>query len=81
MDYRENYITELKDAINPNFKKEINDSDGTTFDKIRSINQELSFGYAERYFKESNVPFKENNKKTLGLIDEDGYYTNVALVA
>lgn len=58
----------------------IRDSDGTTFDKIRSINQELSFDYAERYFKESNVPFKENNKKTLGLIDEDGYYTNAALL-
>lgn len=58
----------------------IRDSDGTTFDKARSINQELSFSYAEKYFQDSNVPFGENNKKTLKLIDEDGYYTNAALL-
>ncbi len=58
----------------------IRDSDGTTFDKARSIDQELTFRYAEKYFGDSNVPFEENNKRTLKLIDEDGYYTNAALL-
>ena len=58
----------------------IRDSDGTTFDKARSINQELTFNYAERYFRDSNIPFEENNKRTLKLIDEDGYYTNAGLL-
>ena len=58
----------------------IKDSDGTTFDKARSINQELTFQYADKYFKDSNISFGENNKKTLKLVDEDGYYTNAALL-
>ena len=58
----------------------IRDSDGTTFDKARSINQDLTFAYAEKYFKDSNVSFGDNNKRTLKLIDEDGYYTNAALL-
>ena len=58
----------------------IRDSDGTTFDKARSINQDLTFQYAEKYFKDSNVPFKDSNKRTLKLINEDGYYTNAGLL-
>lgn len=58
----------------------IRDNDGTTFDKARSINQELTFFYAEKYFRDSNVSFEDNNKRTLKLIDEDGYYTNAALL-
>jgi ATP-dependent DNA helicase RecG len=58
----------------------IKDSDGTTFDKLRSINQDLTFQYAESYFKNSKVPFEESNKRTLNLINDDGYYTNAALL-
>jgi len=50
------------------------------FDKSRSANQELTFAYAENYFNENNVGFNESNKRTLGLVDEDGYYTNAALL-
>lgn len=58
----------------------IRDSDGTTFDKVRSINQDLTFIYTEKYFQDSNLSFEENNKRTLKLINEDGYYTNAALL-
>ncbi|MDD3169436.1 MAG: putative DNA binding domain-containing protein [Eubacteriales bacterium] len=58
----------------------IKDSDGTTFDKLRSINQDLTFQYTESYFKSSNAPFEESNKRTLNLINDDGYYTNAALL-
>ena len=58
----------------------IKDSDGTTFDKSRSIHQELTFQYASQYFKDSKIPVEENNHRTLGLIDEDGYFTNAALL-
>ena len=58
----------------------IKDSDGTSFDKVRSINQELTFSYAEKYFRDSSVSFEENNKGTLMLINDDGYYTNAALL-
>ncbi len=58
----------------------IRQSDGLTYDKARSLNQELSFGYADQYFARHNLPFQTENKRTLGLIDHDGYYTNAALL-
>lgn len=58
----------------------IRQSDGLTYDKIRSMNQDLTFQYAEQYFSSRNIPFQQENKRTLGLIDEDGYYTNAALL-
>jgi ATP-dependent DNA helicase RecG len=58
----------------------LRESDGVTFDKSRSVNQDLTFDYTQKYFKENNLTFNESNKRTLGLIDLDGYYTNVALL-
>lgn len=58
----------------------IRQSDGITYDKIRSMNQDLTFHYAEAYFANRKVPFQTENKRTLGLIDADGYYTNAALL-
>jgi len=45
-----------------------------------SIEQNLTFSYAEKIFAEKNVAFNENQKQTLGLIRPDGRYSNLALV-
>lgn len=58
----------------------LKETDGITFDKSRCINQELTFDYAKKYFEKENISFKENNMRTLGLIDNDGYYTNAAML-
>lgn len=58
----------------------LKESDGTTFDKARSVNQDLSFDYAEQYFKKCGVSFTDSNKRTLKLITSDGYYTNAAML-
>lgn len=58
----------------------IRQSDGLTYDKARSLNQDLTFQYAEEYFANRHVAFQQENKRTLGLIDADGYYTNTALL-
>lgn len=58
----------------------LRESDGTVFDKSRCVNQELTFSFAESYFFDNNVSFTQSNKRTLGLIDADGYYTNAALL-
>lgn len=58
----------------------LRESDGVTFDKSRCINQDLTFEYAAKYFADNHVSFNENNKRTLHLIDADGYYTNAALL-
>ena len=58
----------------------IKESDGTVFDKMRCIRQDLTFTYAERVFAERKMTFTDSNKHTLKLIDEDGYFTNAALL-
>lgn len=58
----------------------LRESDGTAFDKARSVNQELTFSYAEKTFQECRVAFDDGHKRTLGLLDADGYYTNAALL-
>ena len=49
----------------------IRQSDGLTYDRVRSMNQDLTFQFAEYYFKEKKVSFTEENKRTLGLTDSD----------
>lgn len=58
----------------------LKETDGITFDKSRCLNQELSFNYAKEVFKKHSVAFEDSNMRTLGLIDNDGYYTNAALL-
>lgn len=58
----------------------LRESDGTTFDKARSMTQELTFTFVHSSFEKKNLSFSFNNQRTLHLINEDGYYTNVALL-
>lgn len=67
-------------ATDEAIRQMLRESDGTTFDKMRSINQELTFEYAEKTFQTSQIVFDAVHKRTLGLIDVDGYYTNAALL-
>ena len=67
-------------ATDEAIRQMLRESDGTEFDKSRSASQDLTFVYAENYFNENNVGFNDSNKRTLGLVDEDGYYTNAALL-
>lgn len=67
-------------ATDEAIRQMLRESDGTTFDKMRSVNQELTFEYAEKTFQTSQVAFDVAHKRTLGLIDVDGYYTNAALL-
>lgn len=67
-------------ATDEMIREMLRESDGVTFDKSRCVNQELTFVYADQYFANAHVPFGESNKKTLKLLDADGYYTNTALL-
>ncbi len=58
----------------------IQHSDGTSFDKMRSLEQNLSFDYAEQFFEKSDLPFGKNEKQSLKLIDQYGMYTNAGLL-
>jgi ATP-dependent DNA helicase RecG len=67
-------------ATDEAIRQMLKDSDGFAFDKARCVNQELTFEYSEKYFADNGIKFADSNKRTLGLIDTDGYYTNAALL-
>ena len=67
-------------ASDENIRQMIKESDGPTFDTSRSLNQDLTFQYAEQYFEKCRVGFQKSNMRTLGLINADGYFTNTALL-
>lgn len=56
------------------------ESTGITFEKNVSINQNLTFNYAERLFKEKGLSFGQIEMKNLGLVTDKGLYTNLGLL-
>ena len=55
----------------------IKDTDGEKYEELRSLNQDLTFDYAQKEFGARNVPFGTNQQKTLGLMKGDKIYTNL----
>lgn len=58
----------------------IKDTDGDSFEKLRSLNQNLTFNYANMIFEKADINFSDIQKKTLGIIGEDNLYTNLGLL-
>lgn len=60
--------------------KIIIETDGDDYEAARSLNQELTFQDTQRFFREENIPLGQEQKRTLGLISEDGVFTNLGLL-
>lgn len=58
----------------------IKETSGDCYEDARSINQQLTFEKAEDYFAKRNMPFGEQQKRTLNIIGSDGTYTNLGLL-
>ncbi len=58
----------------------IKETSGDSYEAARSLNQRLTFHDASAYFNRKSIAFENSQKKTLGLIGEDGMYTNLALL-
>ncbi|MCK9526985.1 MAG: putative DNA binding domain-containing protein [Limnochordia bacterium] len=67
-------------ATDEAIRQMIKESDGSVFDKMRSLNQELTFVYGAKYFSDREIPFRESKQRTLGFVDDDGYFTNAGLL-
>lgn len=65
-----------EDAI----RQMIKETDGDTYEKARSFNQDLIFKYVSLEMKRRNIEFNEVQMKTLGLIGSDDLYTNLGLL-
>ena len=60
--------------------KMIRETSGDSYETARSLMQELTFRSAERIFREEKIRFGAKQKRTLGLIGEDGSFSNLALL-
>lgn len=58
----------------------IRETDGDNYEDMRSMSQELTFKYASDIFSSKNVEFGIPQMRSLGLINVDGLYTNLALL-
>lgn len=58
----------------------IKETDGDSFEDMRSLEQSLTFSYAQAEFEKRDLGFADTQKKNLGLINEDGLYTNLGLL-
>lgn len=61
-------------------RRMIMETDGDSYEEMRSLNQELTFEAAAMEFRVRDMPFSDNALKTLHLINEDGIYTNLGLL-
>lgn len=58
----------------------IKETDGDSFETRRSLEQNLTFDAAKAQFARQKVPFDFAKMQTLGLVSQDGIYSNVALL-
>ena len=67
-------------ATNTAIRKMIKETDGDSFEMMRSLEQELTFDAAKKEFSGRSVSFGLNQMKTLGVMGQDGIYTNLGLL-
>jgi ATP-dependent DNA helicase RecG len=67
-------------ATREHIRQMIKDNGAGQFISELSIEQDLTFEYADRIFSEKEVAFGTRQKQSLGLIRADGRYTNLALI-
>ena len=58
----------------------IKETDGDSFETRRSLEQNFTFDAAKAQFARQKVPFDFAKMQTLGLVSQDGIYSNVALL-
>lgn len=72
--------TSTDPASEANIRKMIKETDGDSFENMRSLEQNLSFNATNEQFKKRNIVFNEAKMKSLGLFLKDGEYSNVAFL-
>ena len=58
----------------------IKETDGDSFERMRSMRQELTFEAAAAEFSRRGVAFETQQRQTLKLVSSDGIYTNLGLL-
>lgn len=67
-------------ATDTSIRKMIKETDGDSFEAMRSLEQSLTFETASAQFAKQKVAFDPAKMQTLGMVSTDGIYSNVALL-
>ena len=67
-------------ATDTAIRRMIKDTDGDSFENLRSLHQDLTFDAATAEFKQRKVDFETTNMMTLGLMNSEKIYTNLGLL-
>lgn len=67
-------------ATDTAIRQMIKETDGDSFENMRSINQELTFEATKKEFEKRNVVFGQPQMQTLKIVSADGIYTNLGLL-
>lgn len=67
-------------ATDTAIRQMIKETDGDSFENMRSINQALTFETTKKEFEKRNIAFGQPQMQTLKLISADGIYTNLGLL-
>ena len=67
-------------ASDEQIRRMIRDTDGDSFERMRALNQALSFAAASAEFQKHGIVFEAAQFRTLGLYDAGGLFTNAALL-
>lgn len=58
----------------------IKETSGDCYEDARSVNQQLTFETAGNYFAKYNLPFGDQQKRSLNIVGADGTYTNLGML-
>ena len=72
--------TSTDPASDTAIRKMIKETDGDTFEDMRSLEQDLTFEAAAELFAKCKIPFDDSKMRTLDLVSPDGIYSNVAML-
>ena len=67
-------------ATDTAIRQMIKETDGDSFENMRSINQALTFETTKKEFEKRNIAFGQPQMQTLELVSADGVYTNLGLL-
>lgn len=67
-------------ATDTAIRQMIKETDGDSFENMRSINQAVTFEAAKKEFEKRNVVFGQPQMQTLKIVSADGIYTNLGLL-
>lgn len=67
-------------ATDTAIRQMIKETDGDSFENMRSINQALTFEATKKEFEKRNVVFGQPQMQTLKIVSTDGIYTNLGLL-